>query len=66
MEKECRNCREKYNFCVSCVLTRPYIQRFCSLKCKMEFLEKRKEENDKNKIEDGSEKPNEQNQTNTL
>ena len=64
MEKECRNCREKYNFCVSCVLTRPYIQRFCSLKCKLEFEEKQK--NETNKENGGSEESNEQNQTNIL
>jgi len=59
MEKECRNCREKYYFCVSCLATRPYLQKFCSLKCKMEFLEK--QNNETNKENGGSEIPNEQN-----
>lgn len=40
MEKECRCCKKVYNFCVSCLLTRPYLRQFCSVKCAINFREK--------------------------
>lgn len=33
MTKICRQCGKEYPFCPSCILTRPYTQKYCSIKC---------------------------------
>lgn len=40
MKTECRNCKRKYDYCPSCILTRPYVRNFCSLVCRNEYEEK--------------------------
>jgi len=47
MTKVCRNCKKEYNFCPSCILQRNYLQKFCSIKCKNDFEEKKQTENKK-------------------
>ena len=40
MQRVCRNCKKEYSYCPSCAEKRPYLNRFCSLKCREEFIKK--------------------------
>lgn len=43
MKKVCRVCKEEYDFCPSCLKNRPYLEKFCSLQCREEYIKKQEE-----------------------